>query len=788
MYGGEGTGTSTDWLVKNAALTAPTEATSASLQIISLGSIDTSSPGYLWIDNAGIATVQAPVFDPAGLTTSQTTSVPVTITSATAGATIYYTLDGSTPTTASLYGTSPVTVTVNSNATLKAIAKTTGYLDSVVTSKTYHCADYQISAMSSMTKLRQDQMPSAGGTTFSLHAARGEGESGQILIATTEAIEQVTIEASSLTGPNGATIMPEIFRVAYVPVTSVVWPTLGFGVAGNYPDPLLLADSFDVAANTSQSVFFNVWVPADVPGGEYTGTITLSAENACTKTVTLILHVYDIDLPKQPFLKTDMQIWNFLPGWYGANYSGPMLDRTRLLCLKYRCTSPEWMDLRYFITKNADGTFTANWTGFDQSVQYFFGQGATVFRLQDLFTQEYTLPATQQEEADMGIRLAMTQTHLEEKGWLDRCYFYIFDEPDSSKIISIQVTCNLIHEYAPKLRVLLTYNPGFGTDTPTQFIDYIDLWVPIMNYYNESFLSARQAAGDEVWGYTCGSQLSPYLNGIDHTLTAPRAVGWWCWRYKVTGYLYWCMDYWTKNPWVDPQTYLGVNGDGYLLWPDQKKTHDPYPSIRLACTRDGFEDFDLMYMLQTRINAIKSNSSLYLPNKTLVDNAETVLDISSVISSTTTFSTDPNVYEQRHQAILENLDSLKDIDSAIFGDANFDGVVDGIDLCILVVNFGMTSGATWGEGDFNGDGAIDIDDLTILADNFGAGSDSALGFSSDYANTFNTTTNLDDSSEVGKDTEELSNEDASLSMCSSLGFLLVTGLMLMGLMLVKLEE
>jgi hypothetical protein len=465
-----------------------------------------------------------------------------------------------------------------------------------------------------------------------------------------------------------------------------------------------------------------------------------------------------------------MQIWNFLPNWYGNNYSGPMLDRTRLLCLKYRCTSPEWMDLRAFITKNTDGTFTANWTSFDQTVQYWFDQGATVFHLQDLFvSQQYNLPATPQEQADMGARLAMAQTHLEEKGWLDRCYFYIFDEPSSSKIAQVKTLCSLIHQYAPKLHILLTYYSNLGTNAPTTLIGYTNPWVPKMEYFNASFLSARQAAGDEVWCYSCGYPDTPYPNGIGQTGAIGRAIGMWCWQYNCQGYIYWCMDYWTSDPWTD-----NSKGDGYLLWPDPNKVDDPYPSIRLACTRDGFEDYDLMYMLRARINEIKGVSALYVQNKTVVDNAQTLLNTSSMIPSITVFSTDPNAYEQHHQMVLEKLEVLKNLVTTIPGDANRDGMVDVGDLGILAANYGG-SNKTWAQGDFNGDGLVDVGDLGILAANYGKNASNA-DWSADYAKVFGTA--VDDSS----------SEETTDSLCSGLGLPLITGLALMGLLLVKLEE
>ncbi len=76
--------------------------------------------------------VAVPTFNPAAGSVKAGTIV--TISSATEGATIYYTVDGSTPTTASTQGT---TVTINAAKTIKAIAVKTGYKDSEVASATY---------------------------------------------------------------------------------------------------------------------------------------------------------------------------------------------------------------------------------------------------------------------------------------------------------------------------------------------------------------------------------------------------------------------------------------------------------------------------------------------------------------------------------------------------------------------------------------------------------------------------------------------------------------------------
>ena len=75
----------------------------------------------------------APTFSPASGTYSSTQSV--SISDSTAGAVIYYTTDGSTPTTSSAVYSGPITV--SSTETLEAIAVATGYSDSSVATALY---------------------------------------------------------------------------------------------------------------------------------------------------------------------------------------------------------------------------------------------------------------------------------------------------------------------------------------------------------------------------------------------------------------------------------------------------------------------------------------------------------------------------------------------------------------------------------------------------------------------------------------------------------------------------
>jgi hypothetical protein len=85
----------------------------------------------------GEPTAAAPVITPDGGTFSASESVK--LTSATASADIYYTLDGSVPTPASTLYKEPITITTDT--TLNAVASATGYVQSSVSSAKFTISD-----------------------------------------------------------------------------------------------------------------------------------------------------------------------------------------------------------------------------------------------------------------------------------------------------------------------------------------------------------------------------------------------------------------------------------------------------------------------------------------------------------------------------------------------------------------------------------------------------------------------------------------------------------------------
>ena len=100
----------------------------------SFGLYSSGTNAYLYVED--LEDCEAPTFDPVSGGTFYG-SLDVTISSATSGATIYYTTDGSEPTTSSNSVASGGTVTINSSCTIKAIAVAQDYDNSPVAEASY---------------------------------------------------------------------------------------------------------------------------------------------------------------------------------------------------------------------------------------------------------------------------------------------------------------------------------------------------------------------------------------------------------------------------------------------------------------------------------------------------------------------------------------------------------------------------------------------------------------------------------------------------------------------------
>src|SRR5256885_8422048 len=140
---------------------------------------------------------------PSGVTF--TSSVAITLTDSTPGAVIYYTTNGSTPTTSSAAYTGPITVTTTQ--TIKAIAAASGYTTRAVASGTY-----TIQGAAATPALS----PSGGTFTSSVSVTITDSTPGATIYYTTDG-STPTASSTTYSGPLTVTTTQTIKAIAAAP-------------------------------------------------------------------------------------------------------------------------------------------------------------------------------------------------------------------------------------------------------------------------------------------------------------------------------------------------------------------------------------------------------------------------------------------------------------------------------------------------------------------------------------------------------------------------------------------
>jgi len=552
---------------------------------------------------------------------------------------------------------------------------------------------------------RQRPSPQQSSAAAELAAAKNDREAVQIVVRSDERLRGLTAVARPLAGPDGATIPADNIKISRVAYHFVHHPTDKTGIRDWWPDALPpLDEPIDLERGKNQPLWVLVHVPEDAKAGDYTGSISLRAEDFAVS-VPIKLHVWDFTLPARNHLETafglstgnvfryhglkteedkrrvlDMYFRNFAEHRISP-YDPAPLDPIRVDFRSDTDPPKAELDFSAFDPAMTRAVEEFHFTGIRLPIR---GMGGGTFHSRaepriGNFTEE-----TPEYQAMFSSYVGQLEEHFRQKGWLDEAYVYWFDEPAPKDYAFVAGGMKRLKRYAPGLRRMLTEEPG-----DNELAGVVDIWCPVSYNYNHEEAEKRRACGERFWWYVCCGPKAPYCTlFIDHPATELRVWLWQTWQRKIDGILVWSSNYWTssaafpdpdrpQNPYEDPMGYVSGystpkgtkrywgNGDGRFIYPPESAAvpglsgtgpviEPPVSSIRWEMLREGIEDYEFLYMLRELLEKRRKD----LPPEE-IEKYEALLEVpASITADMTTFTTDPAPIYARRAAIAEAIERL----------------------------------------------------------------------------------------------------------------------------------
>jgi hypothetical protein len=490
---------------------------------------------------------------------------------------------------------------------------------------------FKLSAVSDMVRVFEDgyKLPQMY-DSIKLFGIRGEIISGQFVISAKKSLANVTVEISDLkdnvTGNslpadavawNFVGSIPLTKNTPNQPVSALVRQA-----PARFPDYLMSERQIAVKEKTWQSVWLTVSIPEKTAAGMYAGRVTVRCGQE-TQSLPVGITVFPLTIPEERHL--NVVEWystgsfpklhgikeRYSPEWYAMlrKYADNMVEHRQN---SFR-VGMEVIDIQ----QSKDGVFTFDFSRFDRIADVFWSTGKMdyletgflalrgekgwsdtnfrwqTFRVKRSDTGEtVTLPGPEV----IPSLVSAFEAHLRQKGWLDKTWFHIQDEPAVHNALSWVELSRFIHQYGPDLIRM-------DAIETTHLLNDIEIAVPKLDHFSSWYDSYRkwQQKGNELWFYTVGIyQGSLYPNKtIDVPLIDSRIMHWLNYKYDATGYLHWGWNQWTEDPFTEIGQHIG---DGWHVYPSKDGVLN---SLRWEEMRNGIQDYEYFWMLENRIKKLK---------------------------------------------------------------------------------------------------------------------------------------------------------------------------------------
>ncbi len=434
--------------------------------------------------------------------------------------------------------------------------------------------------------------------------------------------------------------------VGYVPTKKPYYRT---SYVGLWPDPLLELSKFDVNQGEKEALWVSIYIPENIPAGEYKGTIGIQPEDAPYKKIPINVHVWNFSLSKSSHLKT---AFDFYPSYVSKFYTRKRGEDYNQWKERIKNTVEAYYEsmLRYRISPilNLDPLSS----DFDGRIQRYIDLGISAFAI-----GKYggTFANNWPKDNDSGI-ISLYRRYaqiLRQKGLLNKAYLYTWDEGKIGDPRVREIT-SLIHFADPQLKNMVCYHGFWDPDKDPEWGKDIDIWCFQIAHYNERLKSKLESLGKEIWMYISGPDDSHPNFAIDFPAIDARIIPWMCWKLNIKGLLYWCVNFWRVNPWETAMnTAWQQNGNGLLYYPGED---GPVPSLRLELIRDGMEDYEYLYLLNELVKRAERQKSKDINN--LIIRAKKLLKLNGIVNTLSGYTKNPEELLERRREIGDMIEKL----------------------------------------------------------------------------------------------------------------------------------
>ena len=518
---------------------------------------------------------------------------------------------------------------------------------------------------SALAKVHQDGATTPGNVKWALpYAAKNEFEGFQVherAGANTITLDRMIISdlVNAQTGTHitatGSPASITVYREGYynVQTLSDANGTLGYTpdvlipVVDHYRGQTTNAFPVTIAANQTQSVWFDIFVPPTAPSGYYKGTVTITNNGSTYTILPVVLAVWNFTLPSTSTLTSHYGTESACMGYYGSysgcvNYPGARGSGDAGVALSDIDVAVMMLDHRVTagqVVYPAPSSPPNNWTTFDSRYGPLLnGKPANTSTILSGAAMTEIIYMSGTNIAVNHANLQDWMSHFISNGWQSKLLAWAVDEPSTcSGWTTINTDGSVYHGTTPPYIVMTTSD--IADATTCSGLSNIDILIPTVedmdpkfgslvgqnqrSTYN-SWLAGKPSR--QLWMYEACQSHGGCSNGIvgDATMTWPsvmvdstpvrnRIMQWIEYLNDVSGDLYYDVNYcWVRtcgdgngNAGSDPWKYIyysGGNGDGTLIYPGTSAKIGvtvpiPLPSIRLKNIRDGMEDYEYLHAL-----------------------------------------------------------------------------------------------------------------------------------------------------------------------------------------------